>query len=32
MFMKENDHFEIDPTRERLMLTMSPRGYLKRVK
>jgi cephalosporin hydroxylase len=30
-FLRENDQFVADRTRERLMLTMHPKGYLKRV-
>ncbi len=29
-FLAERDDFEIDPWRERFMLTMNPRGYLRR--
>ncbi len=29
-FLKENDRFEIDASRERLMMTFNPSGYLKR--
>lgn len=29
-FLGENTDFEIDPTRERFMLTFNPRGYLRR--
>lgn len=29
-FLKENSDFAVDATRERLMLTFNPRGYLKR--
>lgn len=31
-FLATNDQFEIDTTRERLLLTFHPRGYLRRVK
>ena len=31
-FLKENDAFEIDKSRERLLLTLHPSGYLRRVK
>ena len=31
-FMKENDHFEIDKSRERFLLTNNPNGFLKRVR
>jgi len=31
-FLKDNDEFIIDKGREKLMLTMNPRGFLKRVK
>lgn len=31
-FLKENPGFEVDKSRERLLLTFSPGGYLKRVK
>lgn len=31
-FLAENDAFAVDPDRERLLLTLHPRGYLKRVK
>ncbi len=31
-FLKENDQFEIDKSRERLLFTMHPNGYLKKVK
>ena len=30
-FLKSNDHFKIDKYRERLMLTMNPNGYLKKI-
>jgi cephalosporin hydroxylase len=30
--LKSNDNFEIDKTRERLLLTFVPNGYLKRIK
>lgn len=29
-FLAENDQFEIDPSREKFMLTFNPRGFLKR--
>lgn len=31
-FLAENDQFRPDPSRERMLFTMHPRGYLKRVK
>jgi cephalosporin hydroxylase len=31
-FLSHNDRFQADPTRERLLFTMHPQGYLKRVK
>jgi cephalosporin hydroxylase len=31
-FLAENDRFEPDRTRERLLLTLHPKGYLKRVR
>ena len=31
-FMEETDEFEIDMSRERLLFTMHPNGYLKRIK
>jgi cephalosporin hydroxylase len=31
-FMAENDHFEIDKSRERFLLTDNPNGFLKRVR
>ena len=31
-FLAENPDFEIDPSYERLILTMNPRGYLRRVR
>jgi cephalosporin hydroxylase len=31
-FMKENTDFTIDRSRERLMFTYCPRGYLKRIR
>jgi len=31
-FLQKDDHFQVDPAQERLMFTMHPRGYLKRVK
>jgi len=31
-FMKENDHFVIDNSRERFLLTNNPNGFLKRVR
>ena len=31
-FIAENPDFEIDPSYERLILTMNPRGYLRRVR
>lgn len=31
-FLKENDQFEIDKSKERLLFTMHPNGYLKKVK
>lgn len=31
-FLETNDHFEVDRQRERLLFTMHPRGWLKRVK
>jgi cephalosporin hydroxylase len=31
-FLKENDQFAPDPSRERMLFTMHPRGYLKRMK
>ncbi len=31
-FLARNDPFEVDESRERLLFTMHPRGYLKRVR
>jgi cephalosporin hydroxylase len=31
-FLAEDDRFESDRTRERLLLTLHPKGYLKRVR
>jgi len=31
-FLSHNDQFQADPTRERLLFTMHPQGYLKRVR
>ena len=31
-FLKDNDDFEIDHSREKFMVTFYPSGYLKRVK
>ena len=31
-FLKETDAFEVDETRERLLLTLHRNGYLRRVK
>jgi len=31
-FMRENDQFVVDKSREKFMMTFNPRGYLKRVK
>jgi len=31
-FMKDNKEFTIDEKREKLLMTMNPRGYLKRIK
>lgn len=31
-FMETNDHFEIDESRERYIITYSPRGFLKRIR
>jgi cephalosporin hydroxylase len=30
-FLKENQDFRIDPSREKLMFTFNPRGYLRRL-
>ena len=30
-FLKENDDFVVDNTREKLLLTMNPRGYLRKI-
>jgi cephalosporin hydroxylase len=31
-FLRDDDRFQVDRTQERLMFTMHPSGYLKRVK
>jgi cephalosporin hydroxylase len=31
-FLAENDQFVVDKSRERLMITSNPNGFLKRVK
>jgi cephalosporin hydroxylase len=31
-FLAQDKRFEVDPTRERLLMTVNPRGYLKRVR